>query len=162
MAFPVVCRLPHSCAHELSLIDQESNRPPWTPTQFAQEFLHSFSHVYGIRSGGKIAGFLVVHIAADEAHIVNFAIRKANRGHGLGRQLLSSVLRELDALAVRTAVLEVRVSNHPARALYEQIGFAETGLRRGYYTDDAEDGIMMSIDVREFVQRYEQLSAANR
>jgi ribosomal-protein-alanine N-acetyltransferase len=83
--------------------------------------------------------------AAERAEMVDLRVMASERRRGLGRQLLWASLTALgDVGAVE---LEVRSSNVAARALYESLGFSETGLRRKYYAtpDGREDAILMTL-----------------
>ncbi len=93
-----------------------------------------------------VAGFAGFWIMAGEAHIINFAVRQSYRRKGIGELLLISLIdlaRELNSLLI---TLEVRASNTAALSLYRKYGFAETGLRRGYYSDDKEDAVIMTVE----------------
>jgi ribosomal-protein-alanine N-acetyltransferase len=148
---PVVCRLSKVAAPELALIERESNDPPWSEKQFAQECANDFAHVFGVRRDGLLAGFLVVHIAADEAHIVNVGVRAAMRRQGLARALLETVVRELHNRAVRWVTLEVRRTNLPAQELYLRLGFAEVGVRPRYYSNNGEDALILKLNIEQCV-----------
>lgn len=107
-----------------------------------------FSHVSGngpAPAGGQyLVGFIGLWLMADEAHIINIAVRESYRRRGIGELLL---IRGIDlALELKASIitLEVRASNQAAQALYRKYGMTEVGLRRGYYTDDKEDAILMS------------------
>jgi ribosomal-protein-alanine N-acetyltransferase len=55
-----------------------------------------------------------------------------------------------DAVKIRGVAgitLEVRVSNISAQNLYKSIGFAEYGIRKGYYTDNNEDAVIMWLKI---------------
>lgn len=147
----VVCRLTKVAAPELAVIELESNDPPWSERLFSQEFGNAFSHIFGVRRDGALAGFLVVHTAADEGHIVNLGVRRAFRGQGLGRALLEGVLRELHSRAIRWVTLEVRRTNGVAQRLYTSIGFSEAGIRQRYYSNDGEDALVYRLNVDEFI-----------
>ncbi len=93
-----------------------------------------------------VVGFAGFWIMAGEAHIVNFAVRQSYRRKGIGELLLISLIdlaRELNSLLI---TLEVRASNTAALSLYRKYGFSKTGLRRGYYSDDKEDGVIMTVE----------------
>ena len=64
---------------------------------------------------------------------------------GLGRRLFHALAAELRAAGVTELVLEVRASNRPALGFYRSLGFARTGLRRGYYADPVEDAVLMRL-----------------
>lgn len=86
---------------------------------------------------GRIAGFLVWRmVAADEAEILNLAVEPTFRRRGMARRMIA-------ALTVRTIFLEVRESNHTARALYGAAGFKEAGTRPSYYQNPPESAIVM-------------------
>jgi len=93
-----------------------------------------------------IAGFTGFWFMAGEAHITNIAVRETYRRQGIGELLLISLIDLATQLKAHVITLEVRVSNTAAQSLYNKYGFTQTGLRRGYYTDDREDGIVMSTE----------------
>ena len=95
---------------------------------------------------------MLSHVVVDEAHLCNFAIAKEARRKGMGRALFTYVLRDLHARGVRWVTLEVRESNAVARGLYESLGFQDVGIRRGYYPDNQEDGIVMSLNILHLVE----------
>ena len=93
-----------------------------------------------------ITGFAGFWIMAGEAHIVNFAVRQSYRRRGIGELLLISLIDLAGELNSLLITLEVRASNSAARSLYGKYGFSKTGLRHGYYSDDREDGVIMTVE----------------
>ena len=100
------------------------------------------------RSSGSqfIKGFAGFWIMASEAHVTNIAVREAHRRQGIGELLLISVIGLAIELKASKITLEVRASNTAAQNLYYKYGFLQTGIRHNYYTDNKEDGILMSTD----------------
>lgn len=82
---------------------------------------------------GTLVGYSVMSMAAGEAHLLNLCIRPAYQGRGLGAAALEQVLKVAGVKRTGTLFLEVRVSNLPARRLYESVGFNEIGQRFNYY-----------------------------
>ncbi len=115
---------------------------PWTEEQFRQAFEHAAFAVSGIHEGGELVAYLSVYHTPDELEILNIAVRADRRRRGHGANLLRRALREAEKSGIRKAVLEVRPSNAPARGLYEKLGFALAGRRRGYYPDTGEDALI--------------------
>jgi ribosomal-protein-alanine N-acetyltransferase len=93
-----------------------------------------------------ITGFAGFWTIADEVHITTIATREALRRQGIGELLLQSIVDMANKRAARIVTLEVRVSNTAAQQLYTKYGFNRVGLRRGYYTDNREDAVIMSTD----------------
>ena len=93
-----------------------------------------------------IVGFAGFWVIADEAHIINIAVRQAYQKQGLGELLLISLLDMAIEKKSDIVTLEVRVSNTSAQQLYAKYGFTEVGIRRGYYLDNKEDGALMSTE----------------
>ena len=111
-----------------------------------------------------VVGFAGIWVMVDEAHITNIARRKRYRRQGVGELLLISIIDLAMKLNVRYITLEVRASNTTAQNLYCKYGFTGVGLRRGYYTDNREDGIIMStesITAASFQARLQQLKQAH-
>ncbi len=121
----------------------------WKETKWSLGFISRliFRNKVAPPSGKQyVTGFAGFWIMAGEAHIVNFAVRQSYRRKGIGELLLISLIdlaRELKSLLI---TLEVRASNSAARSLYGKYGFSKTGLRHGYYSDDREDGVIMTVE----------------
>ena len=120
----------------------------------------------GLPSSGKeyIIGFAGFWIIAGEAHITSVSVRKLHRRQGIGELLLISVIELVMELNAHFITLEVRASNTAARNLYNKYGFTKTGLRRGYYTDNREDAVLMSIeniDTASFQTHFKRLKQAH-
>jgi ribosomal-protein-alanine N-acetyltransferase len=81
----------------------------------------------------------------DEIHIATIAIHPDFRGHGLGEKLLLQVLKSAKEEGAVSSFLEVREGNNPAITLYRKFGYVESGRRKGYYKDNGEDAILMTL-----------------
>ena len=123
-----------------------------------------FSNELPLSGKEYIVGFAGFWIMADEAHITNIAVRELYHHQGIGELLLISTIDLATRLNARIITLEVRASNTAAQSLYHKYGFIQTGLRRGYYTDDKEDAVLMStenITSASFQARLNQLKQAH-
>src|SRR4030095_6363350 len=85
-------------------------------------------------------------LMVDEAHITTFAVQPGWRRQRIGERLLLAFLDVAVERGAHEATLEVRLSNLPARKLYEKYGFRPVGLRPRYYSDDNEDALIMTTD----------------
>jgi ribosomal-protein-alanine N-acetyltransferase len=94
---------------------------------------------------GRLIGYAVTMVAAGEAHLLNLSIAADLQRRGLGSELLQFVLQMAHDCTAGTVYLEVRASNRGGRALYVHHGFAEIGIRKGYYPahDGREDAVTM-------------------
>jgi ribosomal-protein-alanine N-acetyltransferase len=99
-----------------------------------------------LSEGNDLQAFVVARAVRDEWEIENIAVAGAARRRGLGTRLLGELLDMARARGARAVFLEVRESNHAARALYEKWAFLENGRRRRYYQDPNEDAILYRID----------------
>lgn len=93
-----------------------------------------------------LIGYGIMQIGADEAHILNLCIDKPWQKRGFARLLLDYLTQEARARKANMIFLEVRPSNPRAVALYQQSGFNEIGLRKGYYDarQGREDALVMA------------------
>jgi [ribosomal protein S18]-alanine N-acetyltransferase len=82
---------------------------------------------------GRLRGFVLSRLAADEAEILTIAVDAAYQGRGVGRALLSENLRQAANAGAKAIFLEVAKDNAPALALYGRFGFVKVGERAGYY-----------------------------
>jgi len=122
---------------------------PWTRGNFRDSLTAGY-HCWIVECGGDIAGYTVVAIAADEAHLLNLSVALPWQGHGMGRELLAFVIKLARDYAAARILLEVRPSNAAARALYAGAGFADAGVRRGYYPagEAREDAIVLQLQLQ--------------
>lgn len=132
-------------------IETASFTNPWSREMFAWELEHSdVARVWVLREGsGTIVAFCSCWLIFDELHIHTLAVLPDRRRQGHARALLEEVLRDAARQGARSATLEVRESNEPARRLYEHAGFAVTGKRPGYYEKPAEDALILSREMPE-------------
>jgi len=126
--------------------------------------LFNYERFFGekLPSSGReyVIGFAGFWIMADEAHLTNIAVRESSRHQGIGELLLISVIDLAVELDASIMTLEVRASNTAAQSLYRKYGFTQVGLRRGYYINEREDGVLMStesINVDSFQAHFQQL-----
>lgn len=152
--FPVIASLSRISLPDIIHIEQVSDTPIWSERLFLDEFENAHSHFFGARLEGKLVGFLLCHCVIDEAHILKFGLLPEVRGQGVGRALISHVIRDLNANAAKWVTLEVRKSNKVARNLYESIGFSEVGIRERYYSDNFEDALVMSLNISHFIEEH--------
>ncbi|WP_442853223.1 ribosomal protein S18-alanine N-acetyltransferase [Bacillus sp. EB01] len=130
----------------IMIIEKESFTLPWSREAFYNELHHNQYAVYIIlEEKGEPIGYCGVWIVVDEAHITNIAILPQYRGRRLGEALLRKVMETSKQMGATSMTLEVRVSNLPARNLYRKLGFQDGGIRKNYYTDNGEDGIVMWV-----------------
>ncbi len=90
-----------------------------------------------------VVGYAVLWCILDQGELANVAVTPRLRGKGLGRRLMSRVMEVARERGVEKLYLEVRVSNDAALELYRSLGFAEVGIRKGYYDDPKEDARIM-------------------
>jgi [ribosomal protein S18]-alanine N-acetyltransferase len=106
--------------------------------------------------GRCLLGYLVAMPGVDEVHLLNLTTVPAHRRQGCARLMLEALAAWSLSQGAHWLWLEVRAGNGPARALYEATGFAQVGLRRGYYPDAGarrEDAVVMSLDLAAMARK---------
>ena len=116
---------------------------PWSEAVWREELRSPFGLYLFLEEGGEIFGQIGVRHVLGELHITTLAVRPERRRQGHARTLIDAALAAFPE--ARRVHLEVRPSNAAARALYEALGFATTGLRRRYYGD--EDALLMTLNL---------------
>lgn len=96
---------------------------------------------------GRTAGYLLAYTAADEAEIARIAVVKELQRQGAARALLTELESVCGSEGIKKILLDVRAGNSAARALYENAGFKEDGIRQRFYEDPVEDAILMSREL---------------
>lgn len=115
---------------------------PWSAEQFRQSFEQKSFAAFGLRRQGQLVAYISVYHAAGELEILNIAVDPVYRRLGYGKNLLRMMLQVARKMGIERAVLEVRIGNAPALALYQGLGFEKVGTRLGYYADTGEDALI--------------------
>ena len=134
--------------NDIERIERESYPTPWSRSMFAGELAKPSSLSLGAfdPDTGALVGYLVISRYVDAWHVMNVAVTTEYRRRGIARALLERLFEVTSSDERRGYTLEVRVSNVGAIALYERLGFVARGVRRGYYTDNREDALIMWRD----------------
>jgi len=128
-------------------IERASYPTPWSRSMFASELAKPSSLSFGaVDETGTLVGYLVLSRYVDAWHVMNVAVAPERRRQGIASALLHRLLELTKDDALRGYTLEVRISNLGAIRLYERFGFRRKGIRRGYYTDNREDALIMWRD----------------
>ena len=133
-------------------IERSAYPTPWSRSMFAGEVAKPSSICLGAIDveANRLVGYLIISRYVDAWHVMNIAVAHDYRRRGIATRLMERLFEITSGDAQRGYTLEVRVSNEAAIALYERLGFKARGVRRGYYTDNREDALIMWRDpVRE-------------
>ena len=128
-------------------IDQVSFSLPWPARSFQFELTdNAASRSWVVDLDGRVIAMLVGWFIVDELHVATIAIHPEFRSQGLGKSILLHALCSAKEEGAVKAFLEVRESNEVAQKMYRNFGFVEDGRRPGYYKDNGEDAILMSLN----------------
>ena len=132
----------------IETIEQLSYPTPWSRSMFASELSKPSSLCLGAHDTetGQLVGYLVISRYVDAWHVMNVAVSPERRRQGIASMLMNRLFDLTSGRSRRGYTLEVRVSNDGAIKLYERAGFKPRGIRRGYYTDNREDALIMWKD----------------
>jgi len=125
-------------------IERASYPTPWSRSMLEAELRKPGSLALGaFLEHGELVGYAFASRYVDAWHVMNVAVVPDHRRRGIATALLERLFEITGADPRRGHTLEVRVSNTEAIRLYERLGFEARGIRRGYYTDNREDALIM-------------------
>ena len=133
-------------------IERSAYPTPWSRSMFAGELAKPSSICLGAIDAdeNRLVGYLIISRYVDAWHVMNLAVALSHRRRRIATRLMERLFEVTSGDGRRGYTLEVRVSNEAAIKLYESLGFKARGVRRGYYTDNREDALIMWKDpVRE-------------
>ena len=116
---------------------------PWSESSVASELNNRLSLWLVALDGDTVAGYVGSQSVLDEADMMNIAVHPDYRRQGIGRDLVLALSDALKEKGIRGLMLEVRASNAPAIALYEQLGFRQVGMRPNYYRNPKENALIL-------------------
>ena len=116
---------------------------PWSEKSVASELTNPLSCWLVAEEDGAVAGYIGSQTVMDESDMMNVAVHPDHRRKGVAEALVAELVEALKQRGSRCLTLEVRVSNEPAKALYEKLGFEQVGLRKNYYRNPKEDALIL-------------------
>jgi ribosomal-protein-alanine N-acetyltransferase len=128
-------------------IEKANYQFPWEEDIFTDCFKANY-HCWVCEEDDVVLGYCILAMAVGEAHILNICVSPTEQGQGIGRKMLENLIDYARGRA-ETMFLEVRPSNKVAITLYQNMGFNEIGIRKGYYEAEngREDAIMLALEI---------------
>ncbi|MCL2199129.1 MAG: ribosomal protein S18-alanine N-acetyltransferase [Defluviitaleaceae bacterium] len=130
-------------AEQMHAIESESFAVPWSVMSIEMELMQEHTLCFVAVEESTVIGHIYMRHIINEGHIVNLAVKKSHRRQGIAYALvaaLSDVAQQMEMIGL---TLEVRESNIAAITLYKKHGFAAEGIRKNYYVNPTENGIIM-------------------
>lgn len=143
-------------------IERDIFAEPWSAALYLAELAaHATRRYLVARAGGEVVGYAGCMLIVGEGHITTLGVDAAWQGRRIGARLLWRLVDEARAAGATALTLEVRVLNTTAQRLYQWFGFAPVGIRRGYYVQTGEDGLIMwvhDVDSALYGARLEEIA----
>ena len=116
---------------------------PWSENSIASELGNRLSLWYVAEEDGRVVGYVGSQTVLGETDMMNIATHPDYRKQGIARALINTLISALAEQGSHSLMLEVRVSNEPAKSLYGSMGFESVGIRKNYYRNPREDALIL-------------------
>jgi ribosomal-protein-alanine N-acetyltransferase len=146
MQSPRVRPLKREHLSQIAEIEREAFKEPYSEELLKRELSLPFFLGVVAEVGGRVVGYAFGWKLGESFELHRIAVRKGERGRGVGRELLRELLKRCREEGVKEVFLEVRKGNAPAVNLYRSLGFKEVGERENYYGD--ESALIFSLKLR--------------
>lgn len=131
-------------AEAITALESVCFSDPWSLASVESEMKKDSAVFLCAKSGEELCGYASFSHVCGVGSINNVAVAPFFRGQGIGRRLVAALMEKAQKLSLNELTLEVRETNLPARKLYESLGFAPAGRRKGFYAHPAEDAILLT------------------
>jgi len=140
----VISSMVDSDIRDVLRIEQQSFSTTWPSNAFFQE-LHDnkLAHYFVGRAGSRVVAYGGIWVILEDSHITTIAVAPEHRGKRFGEQMLLHLLDQAIDRGASWMTLEVRESNAAAQSLYRKYGFTTVSTRKGYYSDNNENALVM-------------------
>ena len=128
-------------------LENECQLSSWGGTGYQVELLNQSAVLLTAIVHDEVVGFFSGRMLAYEFEIYTIAVAPKFRRQGFGAKILIAALEIAKTSGAKKAYLEVRAANEPAKNMYEQAGFALTGIRKEYYSAPVEDALLFSCEI---------------
>ena len=139
-----ITRMTSADIADVTRIERESFTTTWPADAFYNELsTNKLAHYFVGRVDGKIVAYGGIWVIFEDSHVTTIAVDPAYRGRKFGEVMLLHLLDEAIERGASWMTLEVRESNAAAQALYRKYGFTTVTTRKGYYSDNNENALVM-------------------
>lgn len=128
---------------EVAAIEASNFSIPWSENAFLAAMESGENILVVAECENKVVGYICMYVSFEEGEITNVAVDQSRRKNGTGSAMMEYVFNEAREHDIERIVLEVRVSNDSAIALYKKHEFEELGIRKGFYDLPKEDALIM-------------------
>lgn len=141
----VIAKMEDKDIPEVASIEARVFSMPWSEQGFADALKQDTIFVTA-KQDERVIGYCGMYCSFEEGEITNVAVLPEVQNHGIGKKIISVLLRAAQEKNISRIVLEVRVSNTPAIRLYEGFEFQKAGIRKGFYEKPREDAAIMILE----------------
>lgn len=140
-------------------LERASFSSPWSAFSLRYELTRPDALYLIACDGPQILGYGGMWLVPGEAHVGTLAVFPGARRRGVGEAIMLGLLQAATTRGAKMVVLEYRISNAPAAALYEKLGFTRNRIRRRYYEDNGEDAVEAILSDLDSPRCQEHLAA---
>ena len=141
--------LPSDVSQGQQLLEAAPGAANWPEDTIRTSISSSQTLAFAAEEEGTIAGCIFGTDVAEEAEILNLAVRPQSRRRGIATALVYHLLRQWQLRHVQRIFLEARESNLAAINFYERLGFRQIGRRKAYYSEPEEDALVLERGATE-------------
>ena len=128
---------------QVAALEKQCFSEPWSENSVASELSNPLSAWLVAMDGDALAGYVGSQSVMGESDMMNIAVDAHYRRQGIAQALVKELVAQLKEKGNHSLTLEVRISNQPAIALYEKLGFVQVGKRPNYYRNPKEDALIL-------------------
>ena len=132
---------------KIAEMEREIFPDAWSEASLADTQKQKSTVMITAKKDQELIGYLIASLVPEEGEILRIAVKKEFRRQGVAGHMILELENVCEETDVHKLMLEVRESNQDAISFYKEKGFTEDGLRKDYYTDPAEDAVLMSREL---------------
>lgn len=129
---------------EVARLEKEIFPDSWSEKAIKETFDQQQTLLLVAYEDKQLIGYVILYFVLEEGEIARIAVIPDHRRKGVGARLLLELEDLCEDNGITKLLLDVRESNETAISFYTSYGFVQDGIRRNFYTDPQEDGILMS------------------
>ena len=139
----IYTKMEENHVQQVAQLEKSCFSDPWSENSVRSELSNPLSLWIVALDGGQVVGYVGSQSVLGESDMMNIAVSQEYRGQGIAVSLVNELIDSLRQKGNYQLTLEVRISNEPAKRLYEKLGFFEVGRRPNYYHNPKEDALIL-------------------